>query len=223
MVRALLDGRKTQTRRVVKHQFDAEDNVRECCNIIKPEGWQGTGHSGLWAHEGDYDESPRCCPQGIPGDRLWVKETFAPSPEHPRCRVAYQADLKSYGLDNGIARQTEDSMGCVYPSPIINPKKPWGDSKGGWKPSIFMPRWASRITLEITGVRVDRLQEISEADAKAEGIEPLDRPGFWKVYNCKQGFTTYPKVSYESLWESINGPGSWEKNPWVWVIEFRKL
>jgi hypothetical protein len=93
-----------------------------------------------------------------------------------------------------------------------------------WRPSIHMPRWASRINLEITGVRVERLQYISEADAKAEGIEPtMPNPGHWnwKDY-LAEGCQTHAVLSYKTLWESINGPGSWDKNPWVWVVEFKK-
>lgn len=236
MVRAILDGRKTQTRRMVKPQPPIGGLIHYFDERFILEKWPRC--------EREMGNFGRCedifCPHGQPGDRLWVKETFAPSPEHPRCRVAYQADLTSYGLDNGIARKTEDSMGCVYPSPITNPKKPWGDSKGGWKPSIFMPRWASRITLEITGVRVERLNEISPKDARAEGIEKLLRPNFndywWKNYG-KPVFANHtdkwdqnrelhyldPIPSYKSLWESINGSGSWEKNSWCWVIEFKRV
>ena len=99
-------------------------------------------------------------------------------------------------------------------------------------PSIFMPRWASRITLEITSVRVERLQEVSEADAIAEGIEKCKSfPTHWECYSVQKvpnnggeyvAFNN-PIQSYKSLWESINSPGSWALNPWVWVVEFRKL
>lgn len=93
-----------------------------------------------------------------------------------------------------------------------------------WKPSIHMPRWASRITLEVTGVRVERLQDISEADAEREGIEdaallPLTH---FKDYS-NNGETRSAQYSFETLWESINGPGSWERNDWVWVIEFKRI
>ena len=90
-----------------------------------------------------------------------------------------------------------------------------------WKPSIFMPRWASRITLEVTGVRVERLQEINEKDAKAEGVTQCEG-GYWNYIAGEPYNGMSARTSYSTLWESINGNGSWELNPWVWVIEFRK-
>ncbi len=95
-------------------------------------------------------------------------------------------------------------------------------TRGKWRPSIHMPRWASRITLEITAVRVERLQAISEADAIAEGVEQY-KSGYFKAYNCKEGFCTTAFVSFMSLWSQINSPGSWDANPWVWVVEFRRV
>jgi len=100
-----------------------------------------------------------------------------------------------------------------------------------WTPSIHMPRWASRITLEITSVRVERLQDISEADAIAEGIERLDYQGqtSWRDYSLNDEWAAIspmldsPIASYKTLWESLNGKGSWDLNPWVWVIEFKKV
>ena len=95
-----------------------------------------------------------------------------------------------------------------------------------WIPAIHMFRWASRITLEITSVRVERLQDISEADAIAEGIEERvfgSDPCRWRVYGVPDTFTSCPVTSYQSLWEFINGAGSWETNPWAWVVEFRRL
>ncbi|MDC5518789.1 hypothetical protein NRA64_18600, partial [Acinetobacter baumannii] len=105
----------------------------------------------------------------------------------------------------------------------------WTHAASRWRPSIHMPRTASRITLEITGVRVERLQDISDADAIAEGIERdvrLDPAGtcHWRVYGAEQGMgTNLPGASYLSLWEQINGPGSWLLNPWVWVVEFERV
>ena len=92
-----------------------------------------------------------------------------------------------------------------------------------WKPSIHMPRWASRITLEVTGVRVERLQDISEADAIAEGVTGVSSGGVTLFtttgVNCFQA----AKDAYAALWELINGPGSWDANPWVWVVEFKRI
>ena len=203
MVRALLAGTKTQTRRVVKPQFAMDAVPEEMC-ATNERGHQITGHSGLWwcAAEGDADVARRC-PYGQPGDRLWVRECFCEDPLS--FGVLYRADGE---LDE----------------PALN-------AGGKWRPSIHMPRWASRITLEVTGVRVERLQDISEADAIAEGIEEgIPAAGtdirVWKNYSPNKKDTpwlVWPLSSYFSLWQSINGPGSWDVNPWVWVVEFKRL
>ena len=172
MVRAILDGRKTQTRRIMKPQPIEYDGMLM---------WKGLA----WAAVTDPDQPES--PYGIPGDRLWVRETFAYT-------------------DSTI----NDQPGYVYRA--TDPD--WSEMEGfKWKPSIFMPRKASRITLEIVNVRVERLQNITEEDANAEGI-----PSRMSVQ------TLTPAVAdYAALWESINGYGSWTMNPWVWVIEFKKL
>lgn len=194
MVRAILDGSKTQTRRVVKPQPIYDGKFAG--------GWKVVGKNG--------HEAATCgplvselCPYGQPGDRLWVRETWAaPHSEDGRPPRAIQCDqLRIHYL------ASEGRGGLV------------------WRPSIHMPRWASRITLEITGVRVERLQEISEADAIAEGIErSYDQ---WRDYRTDQA-VNYPSAatpidSYRTLWEEINGQGSWDANPWVWVVEFKRL
>ena len=165
MVRALLAGTKTQTRRIVKAR-DLE--------------WVDV-HQGL--REPDNAER---CPYGQPGDRLWVRETFGHFERNenfaPGCEVFYRADGESLALEP-------------------------------WRPSIHMPRWASRITLEVTGVRVERLQGISEADAIAEGVRnSLHLPG-----------GRFARENFEHLWWTVNGDGSWESNPWVWVVEFKAI
>ena len=152
------------------------------------------------------------CPYGYKGDQLWVREAWRavaevdhlpPRDLNPAHRIWYEADA---------------------------PHQP---GFGKYRPSMFMPRWASRITLEITRVRVERLQSISEADAQAEGVEdvtaqvaPRDPEfRFWRRYRDGglNGYTDNAIASYASLWTEINGPGSWEANPWVWVVEFRRL
>lgn len=168
MVRAILDGRKTQTRRIVKPQPTVE---------IEPQS--------------NYQEMVRgagldCCRHGVTGDRLWVREAFYHIGETRQ--VFYKAD----GSNN-----YQDDLR-------------WG---GPWKPSIHMPRWASRITLEITDIRVERLQDISEKDALADGG--------WEYKKCPVHCS--PKMSFADLWQSIYGHGSWDANPWVWVVSFRKL
>jgi hypothetical protein len=151
MIRALLAGTKTQTRRVAKLDTDGLPK---------------------WG-----------CPYGQPGDRLWVRETFfkTGSPECPIVR--YRASVQIHDFDFR------------------------------WKPSIHMPRKFSRITLEVTGVRVERLQDISADDCQDEGITRSDySPGDndWQD-------------AYKRLWETINGPGSWALNPFIWVIEFKRV
>lgn len=156
MVRALLDGTKTQTRRVVKCHVEDYGIIRHTATV---------------------------CPYGYPGDRLWVRETFRQYPDG----IFYRADANDIELANDVHRP--------------------------WKPSIFMPRAASRITLEITAVRLARLQDISEVDVTAEGIQ--------EIIDAGVDHDGWPRDAYRSLWDSINGPDSWDANPWVWVVEFK--
>lgn len=198
MVRAILReiDPKEQTRRIVKPQ--PPDHV----NLY-------TGHPGehYWeiAEPSHNTMAPLKfpCPYGQPGDRLWVKETHAVTMEqerrnpHTKFPYAYRADW------SGEDEETRDFK---------------------WKPSIFCTRAASRITLEITGIRVERLQEISEEDAAAEGVDPRFLLGDAKPDGFRPCLGKETAVAaYAALWESINGPGSWDANPWVWVIEFRRL
>ncbi len=169
MVRAILEGRKTQTRRVAK---------------TSPSSSSSTGHFVHLSHGRSIETDERAlpfCPYGQPGDRLWVRETWAKAGE--------VGDDIEYRADN------PDPLGAK------------------WRPSIHMPRWASRITLEITGVRVERLTSISSEDARAEGIEWNEGP-----FRC--GHTNHVSA-FKSVWESINGKGSWSADPWVWVIDFK--
>lgn len=178
MVRAILAGTKTQTRRVVKPQPQMVTNHRTAA-------WEGDPVVLMEL----LSEAGRRGPYGQPGDRLWVREAWKahttfdhlPPRDIPESHVWYMAD-------DGYKAESRYRQG------------------------MFMPRWASRITLEVTGVRVERLQDISEADALAEGIDMAEH------FNSQD-----PRVSFWSLWESINGAGSVEANPWVWVIEYRRL
>lgn len=195
MVRALLDGSKTQTRRVMKPQPIADQRFSGGYYIPASKRTEGAIISVEAPYVG------RACPYGQVGDQLWVRETFL------------IADEQAAGLPP-----------WVYAADYSNQDRP----KTRWKPSIFMPRAASRITLEITGVRVKRLQDISEADAIAEGTKKMamvgscdsifPHPSFPQVHD--RG--TY-KFGYQVLWESLNGAGSWDLNPWVWVIEIKKV
>lgn len=184
MVRTLLDGSKTQTRRVMKPQppedcGEIEFGPYHPAVTRSGEDEPGPEVFGVYSLDGAWGLK---CPFGRPGDELWVKETFRQWPDG----ICYRAD----GRDSDIA----DSV------------------HSPWKPSIFMPRSASRITLQITGVRVERLQSISRGDAMVEGCpfpNMAQRPD--------------PRDWYADLWHSINGPGSWALNPWVFVVSFRRI
>jgi len=207
MVRAILAGTKTQTRRVVNPQPPAECSIR---TFVEESTDPRTDRSFAW-----YDQLPLStrshydrCPFGHPGDRLWVRETFALvwpgeyAPENVRDhRVEYRAD-NGDKYPGGWPDDCGDDPDC-----------------GRWKPSIFMPRWASRITLEVTGVRVERLQGIGEDDAKAEGVTP--------DADCITNRCVRPhRDRFLDLWNEINGKRqgcTWQDNPWVWVLEFRRL
>lgn len=192
MVRAILAGHKTQTRRIVKPQpLD-----------IVPIG--GT-FASAWNEKTAEAYEHFHCPYGQPGDRLWVRETFwfsEYSSPHPK------PTKEAIGEGWGICYAATDDMSET------NPLRPYPKTQERLRPSIFMPRWASRITLEITAVRVERLQYISEADAFKEGCEPKPAKEC-DIFKYTNG--------YKLLWDSINGHGSWYANPWVWVIEFRKI
>ena len=196
MVRALLDDSKTQTRRV----FTAKNG-------------------GLWPRLNDLPgmhQILRNCPHGQPGDRLWVREAWRITKKHdktpPRdiperkCTVFFEAGGSIANQSNGLWQ--EDPAYSAIDA---------GGLAGKLRPGIFMPRWMSRINLEITAVRVERLQYISEADAMAEGV----RYGYGEPFDAAH--TISDRRRYQLLWESINGPGSWAANPWVWVVSFKRL
>ncbi|HCT8090588.1 MULTISPECIES: morphogenetic protein [Enterobacter] len=191
MVRALLDGRKTQTRRPVK--FPLIDKNMGC-------ELAGNELAGELA-EGNYWNSPF----GKPGDRIWVRETWAEA-------GAGAPDLKLYRAN--YPEHVPTHYENVPPADEIR-----------WTPSIHMPRAACRILLEVTGVRVERLNGISETDAESEGIDMEALYDSQDCYDCiaDHNMTGRPTVTgaFKYLWESIYGEGSWHANPWVWVIEFK--
>jgi hypothetical protein len=197
MVRAILDGKKTQTRRALRIQP---------IDVLPVNGNKaGIEWVGLMQREPEPKGLVFNCKFGKPGDRLWVRETFAIVP-----RTAYRC---SEGVQQTL-RPDDDHDAAIY-------RSGWERSKSGfvWRPSIFMPRWASRITLEIVSVRVERLQNISQADAIAEGSPP-SHPSIDRI-SREYGHPDFTRSWYAQLWEQINGAGSWEKNPFVWVVEFK--
>lgn len=203
MVRALLAGTKTQTRRVVKLSTDAR-NVRYWAppGGRSLEGWADPGVN-YWTPDADGETSSNhldVCPYGQPGDRLWVREAFLIEDDRDSAKhIVYRADgaISVYSMGEFLR----------------------------WKPSIHMPRWACRLVLEVVAVRVERLQDISEEDAKAEGCDKAaETTADDERLNIECGY--FPPSSYAHgyrlLWEQINGAGSWDANPWVWVVEFRR-
>ena len=191
MVRAILEGRKTQTRRVVKLQ--PLHDVSKTEMFVSGNTWASRSEIN---NDGGYHVWRTNCPYGKPGDVLWVRETWQPS--ESGAYVHFKAD--------------------------------WSDEDAGkgWKPSIHMPKDAARIWLEIVNVRVERLQDISEQDAIAEGIHQTwigDKRSdcAWKNYIDNGRGSLQPEQSFFSLWESINGKESLEANPWVWVVEFKQI
>jgi hypothetical protein len=184
MVRAILEGRKTQTRRVL--------------NVERMQTRRGTSGRDGWTPGNVEDADWRrlaaqyWCPHGTAGETLWVRETWAP-------RASYR------GRDPGLHAL---ASGCFYRADYQD-DDPLHDEIDRWRPSIHMPRRASRLTLRVTDVRVQRLQDISADDACAEGIHDDDLP---------------PECIFESLWDSINGKRApWASNPWVWAITFERV
>jgi hypothetical protein len=199
MVRALLEGRKTQTRRPVTRLCSFGPITEFGASTTRGYDWHFRNKRMLW-NDISTARLMECCPYGKPGDRLWVRETFGVPPwsKEPG-DVAYRADLTDDMSERAVRRLA-------------------GNSTAPWTPSIHMPRWASRITLEVTGVRVQRLQDISEEDARAEGVTPSTA-----ACSCDGQCARRHRDAYALLWDSINGAGAWAANPWVWCVSFRRL
>jgi hypothetical protein len=209
MARATLAGAKSQTRRVVKQLDPREGAVTKDSN--------GQSMAACWAYGGPVID----CPYGVPGQRLWVRETFF---AYGRWVTRY-SEKKKRDEWHFIDMTVECDRAYQYDAdaPDLPLAKGRGGALPGWRrrPAIFMPRAASRILLEIVSVRVERLNDISDADIIAEGI-PLDT---MRVnHNCKgDGFNSHLRADWRRLWEAINGAGSWAANPWVWVVEFKRV
>lgn len=215
MVKAILDGRKAQTRRPIKGQ----DIVRQ--GISHPEWANGEGHAGncWYCHEAEYPEEGSLdfkCPFGQIGDRLWVRETFRPFQPHQEEGVVRGYQYKADNSFNYIPPLAEDE-GC-----LINKI-----DDGKWKPSIHMPRAACRIILEITDIKIERVQDITNEDAQAEGIRFLKKckysqQDWWGIEPDNYDIMMpNPKSSFVLLWNSIYK--NWGDNPWVWIVEFKRI
>lgn len=253
MVRAILAGTKTQTRRAVKPVGNDEaivmlDHGKGWCPYRSNDG-EGSFHTVKRGGEYYLEQTPVECPYGKPGDRLWVRETWrigAWNENDGTLCIDYRDGPRKEWIDipeiadpdgDVFRRYWEQSSDDAERAGLKcdeEGKYTWepGQSPCRWRPSIHMPRWASRITLEIVNVRVERLQDISEADAISEGITTIwpDGPradGGPNHYTIKVDYCSYnaPTATgvYAMLWDVINGPGSWAANPWVWVVEFRRV
>lgn len=221
MVRAILESRKTQTRRIVKSKSDLNHYNKafvlsrdEYNNDVAPEFKEKIVAKKPMAlfFRNFINDLDIECPYGNVGERLWVRETFFEAYNDrflPTGEYCYAANHQGYVCvldeDGGIKTNKD------------------GSDASPWKPSIHMPRKASRILLEITGIRIERLQDISEDDAIAEGILFNGDYELWWDYQREQWICVDPIDSYKSLICKINGPETWEKNPWVWVVEFKVI
>lgn len=234
MVAAILAGRKSQTRRIVKPQPPAPNGSGEPYFDRHEIG--GNNWLYLAGDAPTVDEiSHHKCPYGEPGDRLWVREMWTLDSvfcEVDDDEVSVEAMLRfaADGGERGVSESGPKHLNGLWAATK--------SGRSGWRPSIHMPRWASRITLEITGVRVERLQDISEEDARAEGLACVTKDGSLYKYGISdldglpgndnhgwhwQEWERDPRNAYHKLWEQINGPGSAVANPWVWVIEFKRV
>jgi hypothetical protein len=204
MVRAILAGSKTQTRRILKlppmqpwqHRSKGWYFLPECNHSSENTNNFVAGFSdgtGTIINIKCPYGTPAFVPFNRPADRLWVRETWSVSSAHD------SLSPKDIPSSAKVEYAADGSSGYIF---------------GKGRPSIFMPRWASRIALEIIAIKVERLQDISEADARAEGVTPT---AFERLNDNWGG------VLYRKLWESIHGPGSWDANPWLWVIQFQRI
>lgn len=200
-INGVLENRKSQTRRIIKPQ--------------PPVRWDRHRFVDDSLHEWMYqipalDRHQVKSPYGAPGDRLWVRETWAMNDIKygwdaiPKNRPSDFGEL-TYRADGEWKDQFEELDGDIPP----------------WRSSIHMPRWASRLTLEVTGIRVERVQDISEADAKAEGCRVAD-PVTGREVLFDDSMGSY-RLHFRMLWDETNGKGAWERNDWVWALDFRRL
>jgi hypothetical protein len=212
-VRAILDDRKTQTRRVVKRLLGIGSVTEFKRSTTGGEyDWSFRDKRMLW-NDLRHHELLDHCPYGVPGDRLWVRETWRPVMEAWRSYVEYKADGGVMDVDGRELFTDLKRVALRFPGArkSVNSE--------AWHSSLHMPRWASRLTLELTDVKVERVQSISEGDAVAEGVN-------WDGLADKTGLTTgAPTEAFAALWSSINAKRGypWEANPWTWALTFKRV
>jgi len=200
MVRAILEGRKTQTRRILNPQpvrsLPHTKEIAPGLDLVHGLGWRWKDD---YVADGHVDALSCRCPYGAAGDRLWLRETWG------------MRDERGF-WDQPVTRAHT----------VVHYRSDAEIDGARWRPSIYMPRWASRITLELTSVRVERLHQISEADARAEGVEPAYSH---RVYPSNEAAAVLTYCSgFHKLWDSINGKRApWASNPWLWVLEFKRI
>ncbi len=210
LVRATLEGRKTQTRRLLRNQPPSRYHLVRVC--------------GPWAEFENDGPTPAKystkSPLGEAGDRLWVRETWRPVMESWRSFVEYSA-----GGELAVAGHGDDALTKLTKVALRFPGGREDLHSEQWHPSIHMPRWACRLVMPLVSVRVERVQDITEEDAKAEGVERISAgPGWecWTGYGPSSSCKT-ARDSFRSLWISIYGEASWDANPWVWVAEWKEI
>lgn len=211
MVRPILNGDKTQTRRVLKTQPGKFQHIDHDESQGWHMWWDVVTYDANLVMGADQEYVSLKCPYGQPGDRLWVRETW-------RCLHWVESEEDQRGLQ--IINYQADGKQIFK---RFSPGKKARHTVG-WRPSIHIRRWASRITLEITGIRVERVQEISEEDAKAEGVgRESDFEIETHTGGCVQKVLRHRRA-FETLWDSIAKPGKkWVDNPWVWIVEFERI
>lgn len=198
MVRAILAGTKTQTRRIVQWRPSSPADVSATRQPDEAQPYTHIDGAWLatWREPAGTSHMPTVCPYGVPGDRLWVREAHA---------------LVDGPCWSGLPRTAgPDGRWCYY-------REGFDRTEPRWRPSIHMPRWASRLTLRIESVRVERLRDITEADAIAEGVDPDPHPLSAAAWGGPH------RLAFGRLWDAINGKrASWHSNPWVWVVTFER-
>lgn len=228
MVRALLAGRKTQTRRPVKPQPET-DEPGNAVYYPNKEHWEfgmALNGQGIKTQKSWEESGYTKCPYGKPGDRLWVREKFKLAKEYDHLPAS------------AVPKSGEETL-CYCLDATHTLVGPTAIELGRVRVARYMPRWASRLTLEITGVRVERVQAITEADALAEGVEPIR--GIADPHDASKNYTYYPdyrppvdhinvcsnaKTSFMTMWQSMYSPDpvkGWDANPWVWVVSFKRV